>query len=98
MNKTKEEIQYEPFGDEWKKEINKIPKGFIIDMLSKKGKEYNALTDQIKSMEKQAVLDLDTIVNQRAIIKSMEKLELVIGKLNAYESKLNNPLPTEDNT
>ena len=72
MNKTKEEIQYEPFGDEWKKEINKIPKGFIIDMLSKKGKEYNALTDQIKSMEKQAVLDLDTIVNQRAIIKSME--------------------------
>lgn len=51
MNKTKEEIQYEPFGDEWKKEINKIPKGLIIDMLSKKGKEYNALTDQIKSME-----------------------------------------------
>lgn len=41
MTKTPED--YEPFGDEWKKEINKIPKALIIDMLANKGKEVDSL-------------------------------------------------------
>ena len=74
MNKTKEEI-LRAIGNSYRYSSE----GFLIDhdiladnilMLYDLLKAH--LTDQIKSMEKQAVLDLDTIVNQRAIIKSME--------------------------
>ena len=30
---------YEPFGEEWKKEMNKLPKSMLIEMASKTGKE-----------------------------------------------------------
>lgn len=39
----KTEKEYEPFGEEWKKELKKLPKEIIIEMLSKKGKELDAL-------------------------------------------------------
>jgi len=38
-----ENKEYQTFGQEWKIEINKLPKGIIIDLLSKKGLEYEAL-------------------------------------------------------
>lgn len=35
-----EEKEYEPYGDEWKKDIMKLPKAAIIDLFSKLGKKY----------------------------------------------------------
>ena len=37
------EKEYIPYGIEWKKEIKKLPKDTIIDMLAKKGIELNDL-------------------------------------------------------
>lgn len=44
-NKT--ENDYEPFGEEWKKEVNKLPKALIINMLSEKGRELDEAKKQI---------------------------------------------------
>ena len=32
-----EQNNYEPYGEQWKKEINKLPKAAIIEMMSKLG-------------------------------------------------------------
>ena len=73
MNKTKEEV-LQPHISTYQSDNGESDFDFIWpENASKAMDEYTThLTDQIKSMEKQAVLDLDTIVNQRAIIKSME--------------------------
>lgn len=34
---------YEPFGEEWAKEVSKLPKAIIIKMLANKGKECDNL-------------------------------------------------------
>lgn len=36
-----EEKEYEPYGDEWKKDVMKLPKAAIVDLFAKLGKKYN---------------------------------------------------------
>lgn len=41
-----EDKEYVPYGPEWKKEIKKLPKNMIIEMLAKKGVEHNDLKEK----------------------------------------------------
>jgi len=53
MNKTAED-NYVPYGDEWKKEVSKMPKAFFIDMVSKwmiKNKEQiSSLSSEVERL------------------------------------------------
>lgn len=45
------EKEYVPYGEEWKKEISKLRKDLIIDMLAKKGEEGFALREEITRLK-----------------------------------------------
>lgn len=47
-NTTKE---FQPFNEEWKKEMNKLPKQVLIAMLSDFGKEKSILKTQFEEMK-----------------------------------------------
>lgn len=47
-NTTKE---YQPFNEEWEKEMNKLPKQVLIAMLSDFGKEKSILKTQFEEMK-----------------------------------------------
>jgi len=40
----------EPFGEEWKKEIKKLPKDLIVDLYSKKGIRCNMYKEECKKL------------------------------------------------
>lgn len=42
---------YTPYGEEWKKEMAKLPKAVLIDIAANLGKEKQILEDTIKSFE-----------------------------------------------
>ena len=46
----REKEDYIPYGDEWKREMNKLPKDVIIDVASKIGIERDLIRDQRNEM------------------------------------------------
>lgn len=40
------DLEYEPYGEEWKAQLKDLPKDLIIDMLQKVGKEKDSLFDK----------------------------------------------------
>ncbi len=42
---------YKPYGEEWKKEVSKLKKEVIVDMLAKKGNEVNELREIIAQLK-----------------------------------------------
>lgn len=43
-----ENQDYTPYGEEWKKEMAKLPKAFLINMAAKLGQEKDAIKEQLK--------------------------------------------------
>ena len=43
-----ENQDYTPYGEEWKKEMAKLPKAFLINMAAKLGQEKEAIKDVMK--------------------------------------------------
>lgn len=45
-----EKEDYTPYGEEWKREMNKLPKAVIIDVASKIGTEKDIILEQRNEM------------------------------------------------
>ena len=55
------EKQYVPFGPEWEREINKLPKSAIIKMLANKGTQLNELQEKHAFLAKEYNRILDKL-------------------------------------
>jgi hypothetical protein len=44
--------EYIPYGEDWERDVMKLPKKFIIQLLAKKSKQCNSLEYQLELMNK----------------------------------------------
>lgn len=67
-----ENSNYQPFGEEWKKEINKLPKAAIIEMAAQLGQEKDKI-EELKALQANLA---QTKAKLEVAVRALEEIEV----------------------